>query len=70
METGTKIRMYRNRSGMKASELANKTYLSRASICNYEKNKRDPNLRDLASIAKVLNVRPIDLLPDWFLEAM
>ena len=70
METGTKIRMYRKRSKMKSSELAKRTYLSPSSICNYEKNRRDPTLRDLVSIAKVLNVRPIDLLPDWFLEAM
>jgi transcriptional regulator with XRE-family HTH domain len=70
METGTKIRTYRKRSGMTSSELAKKTYLSPASICNYEKNRRDPELRVLVSIAKVLNVRPIDLLPDWFLEAM
>jgi transcriptional regulator with XRE-family HTH domain len=70
METGSKIKMYRKRSGMTSSELAKKTYLSPSSICNYEKNRRDPNLRDLVSIAKVLNVRPIDLLPDWFLEAM
>ncbi|MBQ2106751.1 MAG: helix-turn-helix transcriptional regulator [Lachnospiraceae bacterium] len=70
METGTKIRKYRKRSGMTDSELAKKTYLSPASICNYEKNRRDPNLLELVSIAKVLNVRPIDLLPDWFLEVM
>ena len=39
METGAKIKMYRKRSGMTSSELAKKTYLSPASICNYEKKQ-------------------------------
>ena len=56
-----KIKEIREEQGLTQQELATMSQLSRSSIINFEKDKRNPKVKDLQKIAKVLNV-PVEKL--------
>lgn len=69
METGKKIRMARRAAKMTQQELDGKCGMCHSYISAYERCYRVPTLGTIARIAKALNVSPMSLLPDSFLEA-
>lgn len=68
MEIGEKIKTLRKSKGLTMEQLGTSVGYTRQTIFKYENGSRVPDLDTLASIAVSLNVRAIDLLPDWFLE--
>ena len=58
----SKIKYYRLIKGMKATELAKLTGLTRASISAYEKGIQMPTGKNILRIAEVLEVEPKDLI--------
>lgn len=69
METNKKIRAARRKAKMSQAELANKCGMCDSYISAYECGKRIPKLSTIVVIARALNVAPVSLLPDSFLEA-
>jgi transcriptional regulator with XRE-family HTH domain len=69
METGRKIRNARRDAMMSQNELAIKCDMHNTHISAYERGVRIPKLDTIVTIAKALNVSPMSLLPDSFLEA-
>ena len=61
MKLSQKLRELREEKGLTQQELATMPQLSRSSIINFEKDKRNPKVKDLQKIAKVLNV-PVEKL--------
>lgn len=57
-----RIKYYRLVKGMKATELAKLTGLTRASISAYEKGIQMPTGKNILKIAEVLEVEPKDLI--------
>lgn len=55
------IRNFRNKKGITQRELAKETDLSRNTIVNFETARRDPRVKDLRKIARVLDV-PVEQL--------
>ena len=68
LEIGQKIRMHRQAAQLTMEELGNRAGVSRQAICKYEFGERTPDLATLSCIAVSLNLKPMELLPDWFLE--
>ena len=68
MEISEKIKAHRKQKGLTMEQLGTFVGCTRQAIFKYEDGSRIPDLDTLASIAISLEVRPIDLLPDWFLE--
>lgn len=68
MEISEKIKTLRKSKGLTMEQLGTSVGCTRQAIFKYENGSRVPDLDTLASIAVSLNVRAIDLLPDWFLE--
>ena len=69
METNKKIRNARRDAKMTQEELEKKCGMCRSHVSAYERGYRIPTLSTIARIAKALNVSPMSLLPDSFLEA-
>ena len=69
METSKKIRNARLAAKMSQGELGTRCNMHYTHISAYERGTRIPKLEAIATIAKALDVSPISLLPDWFLEA-
>jgi transcriptional regulator with XRE-family HTH domain len=60
--TAKSIKKYRLAKGMTVIELAKLVNLSRTSIYSYENGSQVPSPKRLTKIAKVLGVKPIQLL--------
>ena len=69
METNKKIRMARRALKMTQEELEKKCGMCHSHISAYERGARIPTLSTISRIAKALNVSPMSLLPDSFIEA-
>lgn len=61
MEIGNKIASLRRVNGISQDELAQKIYVSRQTISNWENNKTLPDLKSLLLLATCLNTTVIDL---------
>lgn len=57
---GKAIRRARVVFGMTQEELAQKVYLSRITICNYECNRREPSIQTLQLIMSALEIESLD----------
>ena len=55
MNLGENLKRIRNSQGITQKKLADMLGISVISIQNYENNRREPRLKDLKRIAKVLN---------------
>ena len=67
MTIGEKIKEIRLNRGLKQSDLAEKSGLSRVAIGNYERNDRTPGTEQVERIAHALGVSPVDLVGwDYF----
>lgn len=69
METDKKIRKARRAVKMTQAELATKCGVCSSFISAYERGLRHPTLSTISRIAMALNISPMSLLPDSFLEA-
>ena len=69
METSKKIRNVRRDAKMSQTELEKKCGMCHSHISAYERGIRIPTLTTISRIAKALNISPMSLLPDSFLEA-
>jgi len=62
LHVGEKIKEIRLKKGMKQSDLAEKSRISRVAIGNYERNDRQPGTEQIVRIASALEVSPVDLM--------
>ena len=69
MESNKKIRNARRDAKMSQNELAAKCGMHHSQISIYECGVRTPKLDTLVTIAKALNISPMSLLSDSFLDA-
>ena len=69
MNLGSQIRQYRNELSMSQDELAEKVYVSRQSISNWENDKTYPDINSLVLLSEVFKVS-LDQLVKGDLEIM
>ncbi len=69
MELGNQIKKYRNEFSFSQEELAEKIYVSRQTISNWENNKSYPDIKSLTLLSSVFNVS-LDILVKGDLEDM
>ena len=62
MEVGTQIKKYRSDMGISQEELAEKVYVSRQTISNWETGKNYPDIHSLLLLKSLFNVSLDDLL--------
>ena len=63
MELGEQLKAYRQKVPLSQEELANRVYVSRQTISNWENNKTYPDVNSLVLLSEVFQVS----LPDAFL---
>lgn len=56
MEIGTQIKKYRNHMGISQEELAEKVYVSRQTISNWETGKNYPDIHSALMLSSVFNI--------------
>ena len=56
MELGKRIKMYRTEKELSQDTLAEKVYVSRQTISNWENDKSYPDVHSLVLLSKVLDV--------------
>jgi transcriptional regulator with XRE-family HTH domain len=61
--TGARLRRVRLTRSMTQAELAWHSGITQAALSNYENGKRDIPVRSLISLARVLGISPIALVP-------
>ena len=69
MEIGKQIKKYRNEIGISQDQLAEKIFVSRQTISNWENNKSYPDLRSLLLLSSLFGVS-LDKLIKGDLEEM
>lgn len=62
---GSRLRGFRATLGMTQSDVAWYAGITQAALSNYENGKRDVPLPSLLSLARVLRISPIDLVPEF-----
>ncbi len=62
MELGSQIKKYRNQNNWSQEELAEKIYVSRQSISNWENEKSYPDIHSIVSLSTVFNVSLDELI--------
>lgn len=66
MSVGENIKKYRKLKGLKQSELAELSSISRVSIGNYERGDRTPNIDTVGKIATALGIQVNDLIDNYY----
>ncbi len=61
---GKNVQKYRKEAGLTQEQLGNQTGLDRGYISGVERAVRNPSIRSLEKIAKVLKIRVSDLTTD------
>ena len=69
MELGKQIKMYRTEMKLSQDELADKVYVTRQTISNWENNRNYPDIRSLVLLCNVFGVS-LDILVKGDLEQM
>lgn len=69
MEIGNQIKKYRNEMKLSQDELAQKIFVSRQTISNWENNKNYPDIKSLLLLTSLFNVS-LDILVKGDLEKM
>lgn len=69
MELGRQIKRYRNEAGISQDELAEKVYVSRQTISNWENDKNYPDINSLLRLSEIFHVS-IDILIKGDVEEM
>ena len=61
---GARLRSFREARGMTQSDVAWNAGITQAALSNYENGKRDVPLPSLLSLARVLQISSIELVPE------
>lgn len=61
---GHTLRETRRQTGVSQDDLARLSGVDRSAISNYERGRREPNLRTIVKLARAMNVSPSSLLRD------
>lgn len=69
MEIGKQIKKYRSEQGLSQDELADKVYVTRQTISNWENNRNYPDIRSLVLLSNVFDIS-LDILIKGDLEQM
>ena len=69
MEIGEQIKKYRTEMGLSQDRLAEKIFVSRQTISNWENNKNYPDVKSLLLLSCLFNVS-LDMLVKGDLEKM
>ena len=69
MELGKRLKEYRNQSGMTQDELAERLYITRQTISNWENDKSYPDIHSLLMLGDLFNVS-LDTLVKGDIEIM
>ena len=69
MEIGNQIRKYRTNLNLSQDELADKIYVTRQTISNWENNRNYPDIRSLVLLSNVFGVS-LDILVKGDLKQM
>lgn len=62
MDTGVRIKQYRERQGITQEELALKVFVSRQTISNWETNKSYPDIKSLTLLSNIFHVSLDDFI--------
>lgn len=62
IKIGNQIKKYRELTGIKQKEMAEKLHIPISTYSNYENNNREPSSELVEKIAKILKVSPFDLV--------
>ena len=62
MELGNQIKQHRNRMGLSQEELADRVYVSRQTISNWENDKNYPDIKSLLLLSSCFGVSLDDLV--------
>ena len=69
MELGNHIKHYRNEKGLSQEELAERVYVTRQTISNWENNKNYPDINSIVLLSEIFEIS-IDNLIKGDLEKM
>lgn len=69
MELGSQIRMYRTKAGLSQEQLAEKIFVTRQTISNWENDRSYPDIRSLVLLGEVFQIS-LDQLIKGDLENM
>ena len=69
MEIGNQIRKYRTESKLSQDDLAEKVFVTRQTISNWENNRNYPDIRSLVLLSNVFGIS-LDILVKGDLEQM
>jgi DNA-binding XRE family transcriptional regulator len=61
---GQTLRDTRRQARVSQDDLAQRSGVDRSAISNYERGRREPNLRTIVKLARALDVEPASLLRD------
>ncbi|MGN6373767.1 MAG: helix-turn-helix domain-containing protein [Solirubrobacteraceae bacterium] len=61
---GQTLRDTRRQAQVSQDDLAQRSGVDRSAISNYERGRREPNLRTIVKLARALDVEPASLLRD------
>jgi len=65
MDTGSKLRLARQRAGLTQQELAHRAGTSQATVAAYERNRKSPGLATLGRLAAAMKARlQIEIVPE------
>lgn len=66
MSLGKNIKLMRKNAGWKKSELAEKCRVSKEIVSEWEKDKREPSVREYKSLSKLFDVTIDKLIQNFF----
>lgn len=68
MDTGEKIKRERKRRRYTQRQLGELLGISYQTIAQWENGFREPKFVSIVKIAHALEINPMELMPDWFIE--
>ena len=69
MEIGTQIKRYKNELKLSQEELADKVFVTRQTISNWETGKNYPAIRSILLLSSIFNIS-LDQLIKWDIEVI
>lgn len=66
--TGEKIKKARTNKRMTIRDVAKNVGVSFQQVSQWESGERNPKLENIVKLSHALEINPMELLPDWFLD--
>lgn len=70
MTSGQKLKCIRKAKGLTQKQLGELCGIAEPTVRKYELGSIEPKLCTIMKFAKALNVNPLSLLPDYFIDAV